>query len=902
MNVKLLHRVILGGLIAASLVMTLSCKNFLAGNDLRNTLEEKVAYANAPYAKIEITSEGNHSLLVPAPGHYDDSFKAGDFINLQFKPIENFDFICWQVTPDGAVTFADPKSLSTTATVQSAAEPITIKPYAIPKDKLTVSFNTEYGLTVPSELKSYYEGETFSVSYRENNSNHAFIRWDITDTQTGKAPEDDIIDIEGTGSEITVTVKKVGKSIKFEAVTTKRPKIVSNIPTYTSDGSFRDRCIVIIFDTEIELSSIYWTKDELGNKASDEYKKTIDGTDYYSAYKNEDGEIFFKNISITKRLKNTNLMNHYEAPEFDEFDKSILRIKTKKNNEPPEATDILVTAKKELYSYSKEFDTNVEMDSDFSWSYYTSGSIDNVLNSFETSVTLNNSEGIAAATNQNEITGEDKTYSETIKNNNLTDKKLWVTGSITDGSSGPAAIKWELFKVNDLIYENKSEADKITNGQFELGIAASTGTIKQDNNTGAEVDLSSYLNNIEGMFKFRLIGSDKNGNEATNDYYFIYDDVAPATPVLTKIKRNTNNVDLTVSFPNNKDFYQIVAKETKSGEETSSKNIISVPARTTDINTFTIYAEDYCNNRSDGKSEKAVPYDPAVGMIYYSDGYYSNNYISGKTPEGVICKTTENPNKFYIWDIYDQRGYAWGNTASWIKTEYQSPSTDSGIDIYNKLIAEKPDILKSLCFGRSNSFNVDSINDRSASMWTYIKQKNYDAKASGNNDITWFIPNKDEAVYIWNCYEKLVPVYNKLRTELNKPSEWSEYFTVNTSKNENIDTKIFKRIEVIREDEFYWTSNLYFDQGKIAGAPFAIKINTNHWKPDGTYEQYSKNITFNNQSINYWMVLPNLNFNGNFGGWFYMDRCMRCSNDRATNDDYYYDMNTHAMALVNSPY
>lgn len=236
------------------------CKNFMESEDFLTQLNDAVKYSNAPYAHVEIKAD-SHAILsiMHAVGEYNSHFKAGDKITLKFEEQEAYNFVEWVATPENAVIFDDAKERSTKATVVSVEEPIVIEAYTVLRDKLQVKFTWDQGsVSVPSS-SSFYLDEEFSFRYNPNND-YAFVRWEIID---GKGNvRNDILQLSGNGIDVTAKVLKVNENITIKAVSSKRPKVVSYSPLFTSDGVFRDRRIVVMFDQDIDESSIYFDEKE----------------------------------------------------------------------------------------------------------------------------------------------------------------------------------------------------------------------------------------------------------------------------------------------------------------------------------------------------------------------------------------------------------------------------------------------------------------------------------------------------------------------------------------------------------------------------------------------------------------------------------------------------------------
>lgn len=649
-------KLIFSVLLLCSLIFT-SCENFMKGNDFKSLLEATIEYSNAPFARITITSEGTATAsLVPAAGSYTDKYKAGDSFELKFEPQPTYNFIKWIATPGDAVVFEKENEVNTKVTIKSVEDPIIIQPYALPKDKLTIHFSTDHGATVPAEEKQLYLHAEFSLSYREE-AGYAFTGWKIIDDLTGKEVND-VLQLSGTGTDVTATVLAINRKVTVRAETEVRPSVVSVTPLYDSNGVFRDRRIVVMFDSEIDESSIYYDNAEqtkllaegktlliIEDEKNPNYGKCYgykDGTD--------DSSIRFKNILITKRRNQSEvLLAHYEPPYLDKSDPSVLRIDTKQGNDaPPETTDILVTLLQPIGT--KVNDEIISLSNNYKWSYYTNGKIDNEAPKFSDSfkVTLNDNNKTYKFSEEDVFKSKNPTEDQTVyKANNIKKQNLWVEGSFVDGGSGPKSLKWELYKVNSPYYPMTKD-ELIKHGQIDdLVISGADAEIKSrnvDNSfTSGTVVTLGLTDNDEGLYRIDFICSDKNERQGTSSYYFVNDTKAPSA--VTKLKGSRTSADKeTVSWETTKDA--IVTVECKS---LGKKKVINLGTSVTFENLvnltkykYEFSVEDVCGNKnaaSDATYQDNTP--PSKLTIRYSEGRNGRVNVFFTTPNDEdYCKTT----------------------------------------------------------------------------------------------------------------------------------------------------------------------------------------------------------------------------------------------------------------------
>lgn len=476
-------KIIFSIILIYSLLFTTGCENLLSGSDLKDELNKRIDYSNAPYAQITVTSEGAATAaLIPAAGNYSDDYKAGDFFEVQFEPQGTFRFVKWISTPENAAEFEDEQSLTTKVTIKDTSAPIIIQPYTLLREKVIIHFFSEHGSTVPVEEKRLYLGDEFNLSFREE-SGYAFTGWKVIDELNGEEVSD-VLEFSGNGEDVTVKVLDVNRKVTVRAETVARPKVVCTTPLYDSNGVYRDRRIIVMFDDDMEKSSIYYTKEELVklkvltededlsiSNSQSGYKLLKDLDQCYGYQKlNDDSTIVFKNISITNRKKTVNYLKYFLPPYFDANDSSVLRIDADLNNPPPSATDVLVTINKEMSTLING--SKIGLAIDYSWAYYTNGKVDKdnpYFGDFSVQFADDNQTTYKPG-NTNipdniayfNVDSDNPDYTN-YKKVNLETKQLWVKGVFSDGGAGPASLKWSLKKINSPYYPVRT-----SNGEIDV--------------------------------------------------------------------------------------------------------------------------------------------------------------------------------------------------------------------------------------------------------------------------------------------------------------------------------------------------------------------------------------------------------------------------------------------------
>lgn len=164
-------------------------------------------------------------------------------------------------------------------------------------------------------------------------------------------------------------------------VLTERPQILSYAPVLTSSMSLKDSSIQVMFDHNMDESSIYYTQEELTKLMStlgitdpnDAALKTItiDGQKKYYGYVQDD-QTFLKNISITNNTTGENLNNCFTAPVFET--PKLLSIKPNESQLPPDYQQILVNLGKDFF-YTQE-QKRITMSGSKKWIYQVSNARD----------------------------------------------------------------------------------------------------------------------------------------------------------------------------------------------------------------------------------------------------------------------------------------------------------------------------------------------------------------------------------------------------------------------------------------------------------------------------------------------------------------------------------------------
>lgn len=524
---KLVRRIIIFSTIIFSLT---GCKNFFVNANLLDDIKDCVQYQSSPCNNVIILSDSKATKsIVPSVGVYDDTYKVTDKIYLSFIPTANYYFYNWLVEPEDSVEFVDSTENDSEAVLKIVKEgDITIQAICGTKDTLNIVIKSDYATVSPTEQAAFYN-EPFEVTCREE-ADYYFLNWEVYDSLGNLIPDySDILKIKEPSSRITeVTAIKTGMAVFIKPKLVIRPKVIAATPKYDINGSFRDSTIVLMFNTKVEQSCIYFSETEMTAFEASGFtllKDPVHENKCYG-YINSEGNIIYKNLKITDAInENANYLKYFKAPFFDAEHPDILRIPAKTSSLPPAVANIMVTVSKDFY-YPNPGDLQpVPMNGDYSFIYRTNEKVDSYPPYFGMydeldsdfairEVPASGSKEYSTQLHAAYLTGSNisdeaiKPKAADIIRMNLSSGKLWFRGVVCDGDSGPANVKWDITKVdcklsdvNDLnIYPADPEHPFHINGT----LCSFQETQETEKLINQELDLSSY-NLTEGFYKLDLL-------------------------------------------------------------------------------------------------------------------------------------------------------------------------------------------------------------------------------------------------------------------------------------------------------------------------------------------------------------------------------------------------------------
>lgn len=801
---------------------------------------------------------------------------------------------------------------------------VTFKLFGVKIGTCYIEIASDYGRFTTQASGTYLQGEMQALAFTADSA-YQFIRWHVIDISNNRAEVTDYVKISNSTNPVTQfyldKVPPASVQLLIEPVCAQRPKVISATPAYNASGVHRDRTLVVMFDKEIDASSIYYSEDEKTaitqlysghtinwldyklekNPTTKKYEKTHTGSFYGYEL---DGEVIYKNIKITRvEDENENLLSYFMDPSLDAGNPRFLRLHVDLNNLPPIGVNLLVTLSKEVGMKQDICTELVTIKEDYVFSYRTNYNTDNdppqVTNytikiGTEDTLILDKLDNSTTPESWLSDSSKLKTYNlftSDYVNGKKERRDLKVTMTAGDGDgSGMDTIQWSITKVANPYYPlNK------------VGAFSYTGQLEKNTSVTNEVIEFPTEKMTEGEYSIVFYAYDLNGNFATTEpKYFIWDNTPPEEVGITYKSTKARDKIIVNTGAASKDNYKVSYKDKNDNDtqiSASTYNIeLALKDNLTRKHTVTMVCEDYCGNTN--TYEVKLSAIPAIGMIYYKNGYWSEEYVGTVTnpPEGVICNVS-SATKFYIWDIWDQYGYCWGESGHKIYTAVDA----DGISVYDTLIEKFGET--SLIAGRGigrNNYSIDNYNaatPKAPTIWTYVIGKNKEPvpTSSGVKTEKWFYPGFAEFAYVFDNMETMSVAYRKIIQNYGHGSS----FEVVTNGETDVSkmTRILKKVNLITVDQFYWTCLLNWET--IHGAPSCVAKN-DYITGIGTYQQKTStvDITGSGSNATYRLLQTVLDSNPNWK-WFNMDRAKRCAEaDHSTDDTLNYDMMTHAMALV----
>ncbi|MBR5402060.1 MAG: hypothetical protein IK102_09655 [Treponema sp.] len=521
------------------------------------------------------------------------------------------------------------------------------------------------------------ETDIFTLCF-EPFTDYAFVCWKIIDGITGKEIKNgDYLTLQELDKAETLCTfnKMPGDNIKLklQVQVVERPQIISYSPTTTN--ALKDSSIQVLFDREIDPHSIYYTDQELQKLRADKEVSQllqVEGTkNYYGYIKN--GEIIYKNITITNKKTKANILENFSYPTMEE---GLLTIYANKTNPPDDYLQILVNIGKDFF-YSIPLEGHkdgkiIPMSGSKKWMYQVSNTGD----SFPLIIKVNGvTEMLTAKLGNKDLKSGTAVFDRQgdhgmwISKTNLqnmgwnhigTNLYLKFTVQEAQLGSGPAPnfkVKIE-YIANDAYYQT-SGSNKTT---YEIPLEYDMVTSQEASYEGT-INLAEYNVDLskQGVYCLSLICPDNCNNELTKTYLFANDNNVPTPHIrdlILTINKSLSSDRYTFRWPKPDlgDLKTITFyKKNNSGttpysseiKEEGSYYLITVPLET-GKNELYVKNEDYCGHTKE--SEHLFFHTNALNRNKQitTDG---NKMFFGNYPNSSAASITTN--NLYELEIYD---------------------------------------------------------------------------------------------------------------------------------------------------------------------------------------------------------------------------------------------------------
>ncbi len=547
--------------------------------------------------------------------------------------------------------------------------------------------------------------DKFTVSF-DPSTDWAFIRWKIMDAASEtELPNGDYLNISSlTDAETQCTFENPpedGMELVLVPVLAERPQIISYSPsTY---GMLKDSVIQVLFDSDMDPFSIYYTEDELKQMKNSgvtdgdflpEIDETnpIDSNNHYG-YINSSGETVFKNITMANKKTKQNLNGCFGAPVFENA--STLSIPVKEKDSLPDYTQVLVTMGQGFF-YSRDEKT-VEMAGSKKWLYQVNnktdtkplivsktGTADNFVAKISASDELALPQGTSYTVNTSG-SGSGISTLKYIKEDNL----LYLDLQVQEPEMGSGPKSYFTIMLKRIYGKNyvsvpSSEKEKTVLVDFQ-NVTADDAVIDGyiDLNDLYDADSGEKLTLEDGVYAMSFVFEDNSGNKLTypadeKKYYFAKDTTPPDIDMPTI--KSSNSTTYTLEW---KDSFDLNTTEIIYGIDGSTMTTSSFAKGTTFVNI-----------------EDIAPGNKYVVEVKFTD--YAGNvtektipkFLTGYYIEGTLDFTRTNAshasNVFFAGDKMSDYGVnsikiAWsdGSVEDAISSGYKIPSGPNNNGSYN---------------------------------------------------------------------------------------------------------------------------------------------------------------------------------------------------------------------------
>lgn len=409
------------------------------------------------------------------------------------------------------------------------------------------------GQTNPDSEVDFVIGKSYTVTF-ENNPSYYFINWIVVDRLTGEELFD-VVDFSSQTSESTqVRIKNERENIWIKPYCLPYANIVSKAPLFSSTGVEKNQAVSVFFDQQMDMSSIYYTEEEINKLKS----AGVKDTDFFYASDDDNGrcfgyktgnEIVWKNIQITTVDSNENLLSYFQEPKLFNGKTSYLKILPNTTKQLSENTKIQVCISKDfLY---KNGDISIPLAKNEFWTYRTNA----LLANFPPEFANMSAKIVGSRTGKNEnaellTTSDFEDLSGSLKKAALNNSHhkgdansvvaFDLSGSVMSLEDQISEIKYSLNKVADSYYPG--DQDEII-----------TGVVMSFTEKKQAVDLTNKRLSVsmtgkgQGLYEIELTAVDTAANTNSWSFLFVWDNEIIQTQLsfASKIRpKNINNLSL----------------------------------------------------------------------------------------------------------------------------------------------------------------------------------------------------------------------------------------------------------------------------------------------------------------------------------------------------------------------
>ncbi|MBQ2551826.1 MAG: hypothetical protein II563_03120, partial [Treponema sp.] len=387
----------------------------------------------------------------------------------------------------------------------------------------------------------------------ESDLDFQFIRWEVFNTKTGGTIDStEYIEISDPYSD-KASIKLLKEPTQdvplgIRSVVMERPQIISYTPITT--GMLKDTTIQVLFNRDMDPSSIYYTDTEISS-LEDEGVRTFlptNGAKKYGHIK-EDGKTYFKNISITNKKTGQNINDCFEGPFFD--DASTLSIVASKNGGHviDDYTQVLVRLEKGFF-YTVQ-GKPVEMAGSKMWMYQVNSETDTqplvVSKSGDNDLFSAKIDGTVQLSKEASHTiGKGGTGFDTLKF--LKNGKLNLDIRVQDQIGGSGPNSFFMLNIKKIYGENYAELEAADQTGYNLKIDFQNVTSEEGTFKGTIDFAEEKLSLGDGVYEMNFDFKDRSNNSMTypsgGNFYFAVDTKVPEISIPTVSSLNSTTYTL----------------------------------------------------------------------------------------------------------------------------------------------------------------------------------------------------------------------------------------------------------------------------------------------------------------------------------------------------------------------